>query len=117
MHLYMGATYVDNEPDIAVNAPAWQTWFTGLDQAGKIAWAEAYTGRSGLSHADALGIARGYAQAGGGDVSEHMIADTTVSYLTETMALARARQFRQILIIGGIGVAAWVILRPKKKRQ
>lgn len=116
MDLYMGATYATGEPDIVTNPDAWNSWWSTLTQADKIAWAETYTGRTNLSYADTLGIARNYAQTGGVEVGEHVVSEYTVARIAQQTEEQRRRNVRTMLTIGAVGLGAWFVFGRKRRR-
>lgn len=116
MQLYMGSTYVTGEPDITTDVPAWQSWFTSLSDADKIAWAESYTGAPVASKASAIGIARQYVTAAGVELPEANVSEYTISRIITQQAEDRARMVRTVLLVGAAGAVAWILLAPKKRR-
>lgn len=116
MQLYMGATYATGEPDIATDVPAWQSWFTALSDADKIAWAESYTGKPVSGKAAAIGIARQYVTAAGVDLPEASVSEFTVSRVVEQQAEDRARMTRNVVLLAAVAGGAWFLWGRKKRR-
>lgn len=114
MDLYMGETYATGEPEIATDAEAWKGWFNGLSNADKMAWASAYTGAPVTTKAAALGIARNYAIAGGAEVRAHMVSSASVAMVSQ---FAQQRQTRQLLLWGGVAVAAYFVFFGRRRRR